>query len=215
MARNDPLGETPKRTLQPAPGIGRGVTRRLLGRGGDIRPQTEEFLRELKTIELIYEKSVFPELAYMFKHALTHEVAYNSLLMQRRRELHRLIALAIEELYADRLAEQYEVLAYHFTKGEEWTKALEYLLKAAEKAAKAFATREAVVLYDEALAAAGQLGAVVDAGTLMAIHQAKSNLYFVLSDFERSRAEGERVLALARQAGDRVSEGTALAGMGL
>ena len=86
-------------------------------------------LQELKAIELIYEKSVFPELAYMFKHALTHEVAYNSLLVQRRKELHRLIALAIEELYAERLAEQYEILAYHFSKGEEWAKALEYLLR--------------------------------------------------------------------------------------
>jgi predicted ATPase len=130
---------------------------------------------------LIYEKSVFPELAYMFKHALTHEVAYNSLLVQRRKELHRLIALAIEELYADRLADQFEVLAYHFMKGEEWAKALEYLLKAAEKAAQAFAIREAVVLYDQALEAAGKLGAAVDARTLMAIHQAKSNLYFVFA----------------------------------
>ena len=143
MARIDRLEEAPKRTLQLASVIGREFTRRLLDRLADIRARTEEVLRELKAIELIYEKSVFPELAYMFKHALTHEVAYNSLLMQRRKELHRLIGLAIEELYADRLAEHYEVLAYHFSKGEEWGKALEYLLKAAEKAAKAFATREA------------------------------------------------------------------------
>ncbi|MGH8069087.1 MAG: adenylate/guanylate cyclase domain-containing protein [Candidatus Entotheonellia bacterium] len=213
MARIDRLEEAPKRTLQLASVIGREFTRRLLDRLAEIRAQTEEFLRELKAIELIYEKSVFPELAYMFKHALTHEVAYNSLLVQRRKELHRLIALAIEELYADRLADQFEVLAYHFTKGEEWAKALEYLLKAAEKAAQAFAIREAVVLYDQALEAAGQLGAAVDARTLMAIHQAKSNLYFVLSDFERSRAEGERLLTLARQTQDRESEGAALVRM--
>jgi len=213
MARIDRLSEAPKRTLQLASVIGREFTRRLLERIADIRARTEEFLRELKSIELIYEKSVSPELAYMFKHALTHEVAYNSLLVQRPRELHRLIALAIEELYADRLAEQYEVLAYHFSKGEEWAKALEYLLKATEKTAKAFAMREAVVLYDQALEAAGQLGAAVEARTLMAIHQAKSNLYFVLSDFERSRAEGERLLTLARQTKDRESEGAALVTM--
>jgi class 3 adenylate cyclase/tetratricopeptide (TPR) repeat protein len=213
MARIDRLEEAPKRTLQLASVIGREFTRRLLDRLAEIRAQTEEFLRELKAIELIYEKSVFPELAYMFKHALTHEVAYNSLLVQRRKELHRLIALAIEELYADRLADQFEVLAYHFMKGEEWAKALEYLLKAAEKAAQAFAIREAVVLYDQALEAAGKLGAAADARTLMAIHQAKSNLYFVLSDFERSRAEGERLLTLARQTQDRESEGAALVRM--
>ena len=151
MARIDRLEEAPKRTLQLASVIGREFTRRLLDRIAEIRAQTEALLRELKAIELIYEKSVFPELAYMFKHALTHEVAYNSLLIQRRKELHRLIALAIEELYADRVADQFEILAYHFTKGEEWAKALEYLLKTAEKASQAFATREAVVLYDQAL----------------------------------------------------------------
>src|SRR5262245_13459098 len=119
-------------------------------------------LLELKAIELIYETSACPELAYVFKHALTHEVAYHSLLVQRRKELHRLIALAIEELYAERLAEQYEVLAYHFSRGEEWAKALEYLLKAAEKAAQAFATREATALYDQSLEAVDRLGDAVE-----------------------------------------------------
>ena len=150
----------------------------------------------------------------MFKHALTQDVAYNSLLVQRRQELHRLIGLAIEELYADRLAEQYEVLAYHFARGEEWAKALAYFCQAAEKATQAFATREAVALYDQALEAAGHLGDAVDAETLMNIYQAKADLYFVLSDFKSSRAEGERLLALARQAGDREREARALAGMG-
>jgi predicted ATPase len=214
MARIDRLEEAPKRTLQLASVIGREFTRRLLDRIADIRTRTEELLQKLKAIELIYEKSVFPELAYMFKHALTHEVAYHSLLVQRRKELHRLIALAIEELYAERLAEQYEVLAYHFSRGEEWAKALEYLLKAAEKAAQAFATREAIALYDQSLEAAGHLGDAVETSTLIAIHQAKADLYFILSDFERSRAEAERLLALARRAEDRVHESVALAGMG-
>jgi predicted ATPase len=112
MVRIDRLEEEPKRTLQLASVIGREFTRRLLDRLAEIQAQTDEFLRELKTIELIYEKSIFPKLAYMFKYALTHEMAYNSLLVQRRKELHRLIAWAIEGLYADRLADQFEVLAY-------------------------------------------------------------------------------------------------------
>ncbi len=215
MARIDRLEEAPKKTLQLASVIGREFTRRLLDRIADIRGRMEEFLRELKAIELIYEKSLFPELAYMFKHALTHDVAYNSLLFQRRKELHRMIALAIEELYTDRLSEQYEMLAYHFAKGEDWTRALDYLLKVADKAARAFAIREALTLYDQALEAAGQLGEAVDAKTFMAIHQAKADLYFALSDFERFRAESERRLALARRIGDRVSEGAALVMMGL
>jgi tetratricopeptide (TPR) repeat protein len=215
MARIDRLEEAQKRTLQLASVIGREFTRRLLDRLAEVRARTEEVLRELKAVELIYEKSIFPELAYMFKHALTHEVAYNSLLVQRRKELHRLIAMAIEELYADRLTEQYEILAYHFAKGEEWREALDYLLKAAEKAAKAFANREAIALYDQALEVVGQLGAAADANTLMAIHRAKADLYMVLSEYVRARAEGERLLALARRVGDRQSEAVALAGMGV
>jgi class 3 adenylate cyclase len=88
-----------------------------------------------------------------------------------------------------------------FARGEAWAKALEYLYKAAEKAAQAFATREAVALYDQALEAAGHLGDAVETGTLMAIHQAKADLYFILSDYERSRAAAERLLGLARRAG--------------
>ncbi len=214
MARIDRLEEAPKKTLQLASVIGREFTSRLLDRIGDIRGRTEDFLRELKALELIYEKSLFPELAYMFKHALTHDVAYSSLLVQRRKELHRVIALAIEELYAERLAEQYEVLAHHFSRAEDWTRALDYLLKGAEKAMQSFANREAVALYDQALEVVGELGDAVDAQTLMTIRDAKSNAYFALSDFLNSRAEGEHLLALARRAEDRVKEGAALAAMG-
>ena len=212
MARIDRLEEAPKKTLQLASVIGREFTRRLLERIAEIRGRTEESLQALKAIELILEKSLFPELAYMFKHALTHDVAYSSLLVQRRKELHRLVARAIEELYADRLAEQYEVLGHHFSRAEEWAKALEYLLKAAKKAARAFAILEALALYDQALEVAGQLG---DVKTLMAIHEAKSNHYFALGHFQESRVEGERFLDLARRAGDRVAEATALAGTAL
>jgi class 3 adenylate cyclase/tetratricopeptide (TPR) repeat protein/ribosomal protein L40E len=214
MARIDRLADAPKKTLQLASVIGREFTRRLVDRLGEIRERTEEFLRDLKAIELIYEKSLFPELAYMFKHALTHDVAYNSLLVQRRKELHGLVGLAIEELYTERLAEQYEVLGHHFSKAEEWAKALDYLLRAAQKATKAFAIREAIALYDQALEAAARLGEAVDTETLMGIHHAKMSLYLIISDFEHSRAEGERLLILARSARDRVSEGAALAGMG-
>jgi predicted ATPase len=123
MARIDRLEEAPKKTLQLASVIGREFTHRLLDRLADIRDRTETYLHELKAIELIYEKRLFPELAYMFKHALTQDVAYHSLLEQRRQELHRLIGQAIEDLYTDRLAEQYAVMAYHFAKGEAWAKA--------------------------------------------------------------------------------------------
>jgi class 3 adenylate cyclase/tetratricopeptide (TPR) repeat protein len=157
MARIDRLEEPAKKTLQLASVIGREFTRRLLDRIADIRGRTEEFLQELQAIELIYQRRIFPELAYMFKHALTHDVAYNSLLIGRRRELHRVIGLAIEELYADRVAEHYEVLAYHFLRSEEWSRAVHYLRQAASKAMARSANREAVAHLDEALVALGHL----------------------------------------------------------
>jgi predicted ATPase/class 3 adenylate cyclase len=150
MARIDRLEDASKKTLQLASVIGREFTRRLLERI-DIQGRTEELLDDLKAIELIYEKRLFPELAYMFKHALTHDVAYNSLLVQRRKELHRSIGLVIEELFADRLAEQYEVLGYHFTRGEEWEKALHYLRAAGAKASARSAHPEAIAHLEQAL----------------------------------------------------------------
>jgi class 3 adenylate cyclase/tetratricopeptide (TPR) repeat protein len=214
MARIDRLADAPKRTLQLASVIGREFTRRLLERISEMRDRTDEFLRELKAIELIYEKNLFPELAYMFKHALTHEVAYGSLLVQRRRELHHAIARAVEELYPNRLAEHYEVLAYHFCRAEEWPKALEYLLKAAQKAAQAFANREAVALYAQAVEAMGHLGGSVDARTRLDVYQAQLGIYTALSEFDRAIEAGERAAALAREMGDRGSEAGALAGLG-
>jgi predicted ATPase len=85
MARIDRLDEAPKRTLQTAAVIGRDFTRRIVERLADVRDPSDALLRELRAVELIYEKSVFPEVAYRFKHALTQDVAYHSLLVQRRR----------------------------------------------------------------------------------------------------------------------------------
>jgi class 3 adenylate cyclase len=151
MARIDRLAEMPKKTLQFASVIGREFSRRLLDQLPDLGGDTEAAIEQLKADEFIYETSSFPERAYRFKHALTNEVAYTSLLVHRRKDLHRLIGLAIEEVYVDRLTEQYGILAYHFSRAEERGKAVEYLFKAADKAARAFANREALALYEQAL----------------------------------------------------------------
>ncbi len=152
MARIDRLADGPKRALQVASVIGREFTGILLKRmTAEVPVPIETALAELLASEFVYEKRLVPEIAYTFHHAVTQEVAYNSLLVQRRKELHRLIGAAIEELYADRVADQYEVLAHHFLRGEEYDRAREYLLKAGEKAARAFANREAFGFYEQAL----------------------------------------------------------------
>jgi class 3 adenylate cyclase/tetratricopeptide (TPR) repeat protein len=199
MARIDRLEGPPKTTLQFAAVIGREFSRQLLDRIANLGDVTEEVLRRLKALELIQEQRVFPELTYSFKHALTHEVAYNSLLVQRRRELHRHIGAAIEELNKDRLAEQYEVLAYHFSKGDDPVKALEYLLKAGDKASKAFANHEAATFLEQAL---GLLGAE-DLARRAEVSKTLASIRSYLGDAEASLSRAQSALELYTRLGDK------------
>ncbi len=129
-----------------------------------------------------------------------------------RQAQHARIGEAIEQVYADRLSEHFGVLAHHFTRAQRWDKALEYLLAAAQQAEQSFATREALALYDEARRRRNsKAGGVGDPARSSRIHEAKARLYFVTSDFERSAAEGERILPLARLTGDSIKEAEALA----
>ena len=118
-ARMDRLEENLKRIMQVASVIGREFAFRILQAISDMREDLKSELLNLQGLELIYEKSLFPELEYVFKHALTQEVAYNSLLSNRRKEIHKKIGKAIEELYPESLEEFYEMLAYHYSKSEE------------------------------------------------------------------------------------------------
>ena len=87
--------------------------RSAAGDRGDRRGSAARGLAQLQTAEFVYEAQLFPDLEYTFKHALTHEVAYGSVLQERRRALHAAIVEAIERLYADRLSEHVERLAHH------------------------------------------------------------------------------------------------------
>ena len=216
MSRIDHLEEEPRQALQLAAVIGREFTQRLLERIAEIRCDTTTVLRELQAIELIYEKALFPELAYMFKHALTQDVAYGSLLTPRRRELHRRIGEAIEELYADRLAEQYAVLGHHFARAEGWPRAADYFERAVDHAAAAFAIHEAIALCNQAIEAlerSGESDAI--APKKADLHAKKASLFMLLSDFERAHVEQEQAATIARQLADMMREGSALAGMAL
>ena len=153
-ARIDRLPPEEKRLLQTAAVIGTEVPFALLQAIGEL---SEEELRRglghLQAAEFLYETSLFPELEYTFKHALTHEVAYGSLLQERRRALHARIVEASERLYADRLTEQAERLAQHAFRGEVWDKAVAYCRQAGTKALARSALREAVACFEQALAA--------------------------------------------------------------
>jgi DNA-binding NtrC family response regulator/tetratricopeptide (TPR) repeat protein len=210
-ARIDRLADGPRRLLRLAAVVGREFTRRLLDQVLESGTSADPLLRELRAVELIHEQRLFPEVSYAFKHALTHDVAYASIPGPERQALHRRIAAALEALHGDRIGEVAGVLARHYAAAEDWERALIHLVRAAEAAARAFATRDALALYDEALEVAGRLSGV--GSRVMAIHQAESALYFVVSDFERSRQAAERARELAHDAGDATREGAALAAM--
>jgi class 3 adenylate cyclase len=150
-ARIDRLPPAEKRLLQAASVVGKDVPFPLLEAvAGLSDDELRRGLGQLQAAEFIYEARLFPDLEYTFKHALTHEVAYGSLLQERRRVLHAGLVEAIERLYCDRLGEQVELLAHHALRGALADRAVEYLRLAGTKAVARSANREAIGLFEQA-----------------------------------------------------------------
>ncbi|KKL47383.1 hypothetical protein LCGC14_2336090, partial [marine sediment metagenome] len=137
MARVDSVTEGAKEMLQTGSVIEREFTYELIKRVTGL-PEQEllSHLSVLKDSELLYERGIYPESTYIFKHALTREVTYDSILTRKKKNLHEEIGNAIEELYADRFEERYELLAHHYGLAEDWEKAVHFGRLAAEKAYK-------------------------------------------------------------------------------
>ena len=153
-ARIDRLPPEAKRLLQTAAVIGHEVPLPLLQAIAELPAESlHRSLAHLQTAEFLYETRLFPESEYTFKHALTHEVAYGSVLQERRRVLHARIVAALEALAGDRVVEQAERLAHHALRGEVWTKVLVYCRQAGEKAMARSTYYEAVGYFEQALRA--------------------------------------------------------------
>jgi len=142
LARIDQLEEKIRDVLLDASVIGREFSRPVLEHMLQRKADVLSGLKKLESLELILEKEEAHELEYLFKHYLIQEVAYNTILANRRKKMHGLIAAAIERLYADRLKEFYELLAFHYEKAENWSKAAEYLSRAGQKAVEIFSKEE-------------------------------------------------------------------------
>jgi len=153
-ARIDRLPPEEKHLLQTAAVIGHEVPLPLVQAIAEL-PEVDlhRGLAHLQAAEFLYETRLFPERELTFKHALTYEVAYGSLLQERRRALHAQIVAALEALAGDRLTEQAERLAHHALRGEVWDKALSYCRQAGEKTMARSAYREAVGAFEQALRA--------------------------------------------------------------
>ena len=212
MARLDRLGDDGKRTVQLASVIGRRFLLRLLDRvAGLHRAGWRACSRELKQLEIIYEQGLLPEPAYVFKHAVIQDVAYNSLLRERRYGLHRQVGEAIEELFADRLAEHYEELAHHFVQGEALGEGLR-VPGALRRPGQGRLRQPARARPLRARPRRG--GPMVPPPApqrLAEVHQKRARVWVLLTRYPEAIEESRRMLELARAAADRQAEGEALA----
>jgi len=159
MARIERLPDEQKRLLQTAAVLGRKISSQVLAIMWDDAPQLAAALRDLERLELLYAQRAGEQTAYVFKHALIQEVAYESLLPPQRRALHAAAGRALEQVHAGRLEEAYDRLAYHFARTAETAKAVDYLARFAAAAAARYAYVEAVAALEQAVVRAPELPA--------------------------------------------------------
>lgn len=211
-ARIDRLAELPKRLLQTASILGREFSLRLLEAVWDGGPAGAH-LQELTHQEFLYERAAGDEVTYVFKHALTQDVAAATLLAARRRELHRRAGEALAVQYPDRVRELAPILAHYYYQAEAWPLACAHAARAAEAASGAYANREALERYDQAIAAAER--APLAPAERMRLYAARARVHGVLSAFEPARADWETALRLAEAEGDVAMRATLLGELGM
>jgi len=213
LGRIDRLPAEDKRLLQVAAVVGKDVELPVVRAVSDL-PDAELFraFGRLQGAEFLYETRSGPEPRYTFKHALTHDVAYASLLDRGRRALHGRIVDAIERLHPDRLVEHVEALAHHAVEGGVPAKAHLYLRQAGLKAFTRCAHREAAAYFERALVALAALPENrARAAEAIDLHFELRNALQPLGELDRILDNLQRAEALARELGDQTRLGRALA----
>lgn len=196
LARIDRLEEEARRTLQLASVIGKSFLYRLLQSIAECERELESQLAHLQQVDLVREKTRRPELEYMFKHSLTQQAAYDSLLLEQRRDFHRRVGLALEQLFAERREEFYGLLAHHFDRAGDATKAAEYMLKAGDKLRHEDAQEEAIGYYRRAVELLEELG---DDERAARTWLKLGLVYHTNFDFEEAHRANERAFTLQRE----------------
>lgn len=199
LTRIGHLEEKTQSLVKIASVIGRSFFYRILK---DVVKSVEDVdmrLGYLKEAQLIHEQKRMDELEFLFKHALTQEVAYESNLHQKRKELHLKVAKSIEQIFNERIHEFYGVLAHHYSKGEDLEKAEEYLIKAGEEALKSSASSEAVNFFMEALKLQFlKHGREGDPERVAALERKIGLAYFFKGEFGKALEYFDRVLGFHR-----------------
>jgi tetratricopeptide (TPR) repeat protein len=216
-ARIDRLPSEEKRLLQTAAVVGTEVPLPLLQTIADMpEGAIPRGLGHLQAAEFLYETRLFPEPEYTFKHALTHEVAYGSLLLERRRRLHARLVEALEALAPEQVAEQVDRLAHHALRGEVWDKAVTYCQQAGARAYDRAAFREAVAAFEQALQALAYLPESGDTRVLaLELRLALGDALSALGAYRRLLTLFGEAEALARALDDRARLGQVLASMAI
>ena len=201
MARIDRLQDETKRVLQLSAVIGRFFLYRVLAAITREECELDGCLLALQQEDMVRERVGAPEQEYSFKHHLTQEAAYNSLLRKERRAFHRRVAEALEQLFPDRVEEQVGLLAYHWERAEEpdAKRAKIYLLRAGDQARLAYALEEATDYYQRALVLLKE-GQDYErtARTLMKL----GLTYHIAFDFQRARKAYEEGFVLWQWVGE-------------
>jgi class 3 adenylate cyclase/tetratricopeptide (TPR) repeat protein len=204
MTRLDRLKPEVKHTLQRASVIGRTFDYPVLARLHDNGETLNEFLSELRRREFIRlsENRTLDQVddEYVFKHAITHEVAYNSMLLEHRKHLHKLVAETIEEFSVGRLDELSPTLGRHFERAQEHDRAAKYLGRAAEHAKATFANTEAIDFYESALHAIERVLQTNDNAehrrTAARLNEGLGDLFTLIGEHDEARGAFNRALEL-------------------
>jgi class 3 adenylate cyclase/tetratricopeptide (TPR) repeat protein len=200
-ARMDRLSEDLKKTVQMASVIGRDFAYRLLNTIMQLGDELRIHLTQLVGLEIMYEKALYPELEYIFKHALAQEVAYESLLKQRRKKIHGLIAQAVEELYAHQLEEHYELLAYHYERSGNELKAVEYLILAGEKSNKNSAAQTAYAFFDKVIEMVKARNMTLDSEKEIRLYLGRSEASFKIGAIGNCVKDYRKAMNISRHCG--------------
>jgi class 3 adenylate cyclase/tetratricopeptide (TPR) repeat protein len=185
MARVDSLPDATRMVLQTGSVIEREFPYDLIKRVTRLPEQPLlTYLSALKDSELIYERGIYPQTSYIFRHALTREVVYESILAKKKKEIHGEIGKGIEELFKDSLADHYGVLAEHFWMSENYAKAAEYSRMAGRKAEKAASFPDAIAHAQKRITCLEKLPMthegqkkVIDARTVLGLYLTQLNRY--------------------------------------
>jgi class 3 adenylate cyclase/tetratricopeptide (TPR) repeat protein len=210
MARVDSLPDAARGVLQTGSAIEREFDHGLIKRVVGISEQELlSHLSALKDAELLYERGIYPQSTYIFKHALTREVVYGSILAAKRKKLHLDIGDAIEDLYKDNLDEHYEALAEHYTTGENYEKGAEYCRLTQRKCEKGVSIPGAIACGEKRVACLERLPRTEDVEKKLIDARTSLGLYYLQMNYvveAKEVVEPVVELALKRDYKRRISQ---------